>query len=78
LEILRAILAERSTGTAPTEQLTVHTNWRDLGINSVDFLSFVLAVEKEFSVELPEEDLGGDALVSVDAWSKYLATRRAG
>lgn len=45
---------------------------RDLGISSVDALEILIGIEIEFGIEIPDEDLGSDLLISLDVLEKYV------
>lgn len=58
LEKINAIVAE-SLGTEAAT-LTAETSFKeDLGADSLDLFEMVMALEEEFSVEIPSEDLEG-------------------
>jgi acyl carrier protein len=43
-----------------------------LGLDSIDALELVVALEKEFSIKIPDEDVGKDAFASVSALADYI------
>lgn len=43
-----------------------------LGLDSIDALELVIGIEKEFGVRIQDEDVGSQALASVDALVKFL------
>lgn len=43
-----------------------------LGLDSIDALELVVALEKEFSIKIPDEDVGKDAFASVTALASYI------
>lgn len=43
-----------------------------LGLDSIDALELVVALEKEFSIKIPSEHVGKDAFASVDALSAFV------
>ena len=56
LEKIKEIVAE-SLGTE-VETLTAETSFKeDLGADSLDLFEMVMALEEEFEVEIPSEDL---------------------
>lgn len=58
LERIKEIVAE-SLGTE-AETLTESTSFKeDLGADSLDLFEMVMALEEEFNVEIPTEDLEG-------------------
>jgi acyl carrier protein len=48
-----------------------------LGLDSVDALELVVALEREFGVAVPSEEIGGEAFSSVRALAAWLAPRLA-
>lgn len=49
----------------------------DLGLDSLDMLEFVIAIEEEFGFEIPDEDIEGDKLPTVKQAVEYLDKRLA-
>ena len=47
-----------------------------IGLTSVDYLEFVLNVEAELGIDVPDEALMDPALASVRHWAAYLARHR--
>jgi acyl carrier protein len=43
-----------------------------LGVNSVDYLEFILNLEHALGIDIPDEAMMDPALNSVRAWSTYL------
>jgi acyl carrier protein len=48
-----------------------------LGLDSVDALELVVALEREFGVVVPSEEIGGEAFVSVRTLADWLAPQLA-
>ena len=48
-----------------------------IGLDSIDALELVVALEKEFSIKIPDEDVGKDAFVSVSALANYIRKSKA-
>ncbi|MBP1643279.1 MAG: phosphopantetheine-binding [Acidobacteria bacterium] len=48
-----------------------------LGLDSVDALELVVALEREFGVSVPSEEIGGETFSSVRALADWLAPRLA-
>lgn len=46
-----------------------------LGLDSVDALELVVALERELGVAIPSDDIGGDAFATVGALAAWLAPR---
>jgi acyl carrier protein len=69
LRILNEIAPE-----ADLTRLKPQTSFREqLDIDSMDLLNFVIALDKELQVEIPEADYG--QLSTLDACVEYLAAR---
>lgn len=48
-----------------------------LGLDSIDALELVLGVEQEFGVQIADEEVGSQALASVDALADFVAAKLA-
>lgn len=46
-----------------------------LGLDSIDALELVLGIEQEFGVRIDDEEVGSQALASVDALADFVLTR---
>lgn len=46
---------------------------KDLGLDSLDVIKFVLLVEEQFSVKLADEDIDSKQLLAIDNLARYLA-----
>ncbi len=49
-----------------------------LGLDSIDALELVLGVEQEFGVKIEDEEMGAEALASVDSLARFVASKQAG
>lgn len=49
-----------------------------LGLDSIDALELVLGVEQEFGVKIEDEEVGADALATVQALAEFITAKRAG
>jgi acyl carrier protein len=78
-EELRATVLRVLGKIAPEADLATiqgNVNLRDqLDIDSMDFLNFLIALDKELQVDIPERDYG--QLTTLDACLKYLLARRS-
>ena len=76
---IRATVLEVLTQIAPEADpasIEPGVNLRDqLDIDSMDFLNFLIALDKQLHVEIPERDYG--QLTTLDACVDYLAARQA-
>ena len=69
LERIKEIVAE-SLGTE-VETLTAETSFKDdLGADSLDLFEMVTALEEEFNVEIPSEDL--EDILTIGDVEKYI------
>lgn len=48
-----------------------------LGLDSIDALELVVALEKNFKVKIPDANVGAKVLVSVDSIVAYIKGKRA-
>ena len=48
-----------------------------LGLDSIDALEFVVLIEEEFDVAIPDEDVARAAFASIDALSDFIESQRA-
>lgn len=57
-EVVRRVkdLIAESLGVNPSEVVPAASFIDDLGADSLDIVELVMAIEKEFSVEIPDED----------------------
>jgi len=78
-EELRATVLRVLGQIAPEADLATiqgNVNLRDqLDIDSMDFLNFLIALDKELHVDIPERDYG--QLTTLDACVNYLLARRS-
>ena len=48
-----------------------------LGLDSIDALELVLGVEQEFGVKIEDEEVGTEALTSVETLARFVASKRS-
>lgn len=48
-----------------------------LGLDSIDALELVLGIEQEFGVKIEDEEVGVEALASVDALTRFVQSKTA-
>lgn len=73
LEKIKEIAAD-SLG-ADVESLTAETSFKeDLGADSLDLFEMVMALEEEFDVEIPTEDL--ESIKTIGEVESYLQNRQ--
>ena len=69
LEKMKEIIAEQLG--VEEDEITLDTSFKeDLGVDSLDLFELVMALEEEFGVESPTEDL--ETLTTVGAVAKYV------
>ncbi|MEE0421376.1 MAG: acyl carrier protein [Lachnospiraceae bacterium] len=72
LEKMKDIIAEQLN--CGTEEITDATSFKDdLGADSLDLFELVMALEEEYNVEIPAEDL--ESLTTVGQVMDYLKTK---
>ena len=47
-----------------------------LGLDSIDALELVVALEKEYHISIPDEEMGREAFASVNALEAYILKHR--
>ncbi|MBN2382763.1 acyl carrier protein [bacterium] len=47
-----------------------------LGLDSIDALELVVGLEEEFSITIPDEDVGKEAFASINALANYIRTTK--
>ncbi len=71
-EKMKSIIAEQLN--VKEEEIKLESKFReDLGADSLDLFELVMALEDEYSVEIPSEEL--TSLVTVDDVIKYLQSK---
>ncbi len=48
-----------------------------LGLDSIDALELVVALEKNYGIRIPDEDVGKEAFRSVNALAEYIMKQKA-
>lgn len=73
--ILREIAAAGGLPASDADLLS--DSFGAIGLNSVDYLEFVLNVESELNIDVPDEALMDPSLRSVETWAAWLAENAA-
>ena len=60
------------------EDIPSDASFTELAVNSIDLLDFVLAVEKDFDMEILDRIEPEDLPVTIASWSRMIAERVAG
>lgn len=69
LEKMKELIAEQLNADA--ESITLETSFKeDLGADSLDLFELIMALEEEYSIEIPQEDL--ESLITVGDVVEYL------
>lgn len=72
LEKMKEIIAEQLN--VDTAEITLESDFKnDLGADSLDLFQFVMALEEEYSIEIPSEDL--EKIATVKDVCDYLAAK---
>ena len=72
LEKMKELIADQLSVDA--EEITAETSFKDdLGADSLDLFELVMALEEEYNVEIPSEDL--EKLTTVGAVMDYLKSK---
>ena len=72
LEKMKTIIAEQLSVDA--DSIQADSNFKeDLGADSLDLFELVMALEEEFGVEIPSEDL--ESIATVNAVMEYLKNK---
>ena len=74
-DILEDVLSQGATDLSDRD--IANDSFAVLGVNSVDFLEFVLNVEHDLGLDIPDEALMDPDLNSVRQWATYIANRGA-
>ena len=70
LEKVKEVISEQ-LGIEDTDSITTETTFiDDLGADSLDIVELIMALEEEFDVEIPSEDL--EKILTVNDVIKYL------
>ncbi len=74
LEKMKSIIAEQLD--VQESEVTMESNFKDdLGADSLDLFELVMALEEEFGVEIPAEDL--EHLTCIEEEAKYIEEHQA-
>ena len=69
LEKMKELIAEQLNADADT--ITLETSFKeDLGADALDLFELIMALEEEYSIEIPQEDL--ESLITVGDVVEYL------
>lgn len=70
-------IIDRETSLAiPAANLTPRANLYDLGLTSFDAIRLLVAIEREFKVELPRENLKRDTMSSIASIAQAISAMR--
>ncbi len=74
LERIKEIMEEKLS--LDGAEITLETSFKDdLGVDSLDLFDLVMALEEEFDIEIPSEDL--EQITTVGAVIKYVEGKQA-
>lgn len=57
------------------KQIMLDSNLFDIGLDSVNFIQFVVEIEREFSIEIEDENLHIDAFENIGTLKLYIEAR---
>ena len=61
------------------EQLTATTTLQDLGLDSLDIIEFMLDIEKEFNIRIPDQEFRVRTIQDmVDAVDRFISEQNVG
>ncbi len=63
-------IIEHANTMIDIKKLTSDTNLRDIGADSLDMMNIFLAIQEEFGVDIPEEQI--EKLLTIDAICSYI------
>ena len=69
-QVKKVILEQLSIGE---EEVQLDTTFEDLGIDSLEVFEIVMALEDEFDIEIPNEDVEG--ITTIENIVKYIQSR---
>lgn len=69
------IVKENSEIARQLEKLTLETNLKDLGIDSISFIKIVVAIETEYEIEFEDEQLDANEFTTLGALAAYVESR---
>ena len=78
---IRHLIVDRLKLETPAESIdTAAPLFGDdgLGLDSIDALEMVLGIEQEFGVRIDDEEVGSQALASIDALAAFIADKGDG
>ena len=75
MDLLESSLRAHLKAVAPRvpEDFSSETDFRLVGLDSLDLMEFVARIEREFQLMVPDEDLPD--FISLDATARYLRAR---
>lgn len=72
---LTHIVKENSEIAGQLKKLTMETNLKDLGIDSISFVKIVVAIETEFEIEFEDEQLDANEFTTLSALVAYVESK---
>jgi acyl carrier protein len=75
-ETVRKIISANCEGKNANE-IGLSESLQDLGINSISFIKIVIALEKEFGIEVEDENLNPDDFQTIQSIINYVEARIA-
>lgn len=75
---IKNLLVERLNLDIPASEIGDSTALfgEGLGLDSIDALELVLGIEQEFNVKIEDEEVGAEALASVDSLASFISAKQ--
>lgn len=76
-EILQFIMNYMKNELSIDSQIGSHTNIQDIGMDSLDIVNLLFAVQEAFGVEIPDEAIEEEGLQELGKMVAYIQERQA-
>ncbi len=76
---IKNLLVERLNLDIPASEIgdSMALFGEGLGLDSIDALELVLGIEQEFNVKIEDEEVGAEALASVDSLASFISAKQS-
>ncbi|MCX7923427.1 MAG: phosphopantetheine-binding protein [Clostridia bacterium] len=72
---VRLILGRNLGNVVPAEQISMEEDLLDCGLTSNNYIKLIVSLEKEFGIEVPEEDMTIDNFMTINRIMSYIHTK---
>ena len=72
---LRKVLADNVTLNVPIEELALEDDLNHMGVNSISYIKFIVAVEEEYDIEFDDDQLTVGNLKNLDMFLDYIESK---